>query len=124
QSSTTNGFTPLPNNLDWQHASGAHRVFVNCNHRPADDCRVVHGTGARILLIGDSHAQMFVPTFETIARREHLTLSVSVSGLCPWQRDLYAGTPPNARKSSRLSPRACKALKDDLYTRVIPALRP
>jgi hypothetical protein len=62
--------------------------------------------------MGDSHAWMLIPLFTEIAHLENLTLSVSVHGGCPWQRHLY--TPFKVR--------ACRAQKEDLYKRVIPAL--
>ena len=117
--STTNGFTPIPANLDWRGATSGTGPFASCFGKPAQQCTIVHGTGPHILLIGDSHARMLVPTFEAIARREHLTLSVSISGVCPWQRDLYA-KPLGSFGLKGL----CKAHKDDTYTRVIPALHP
>ena len=66
------------------------------------------------MLIGDSHARMLIPTFTRIARDNNLTLSVGISGGCPWQLGVYT---PN-------SPARCKRYKDDLYSRVIPALQP
>jgi hypothetical protein len=117
--STTSGFTPVPANLDWRGATSGTGAFPSCYRKPAQQCTVVHGTGAHILLIGDSHGRMLVPTFEAIARREHLTLSVSVSGACPWQRDLYVKP---LGVFGLKGP--CKAQKDDTYTRVIPALHP
>ena len=123
QSSATAGFTPVPAGLDWEHARDGRGAFVNCYRKPVDQCIVVHGTGRRIMLIGDSHAQMLIPTFRAIARREHLTLSATMRISCPWQRDLVA---PRLAVNDVVATRwaACKAQKDDLYTRVIPALKP
>ena len=88
RSSSTSGFTPVPRDLDWQHATAGRGPFVNCFAQPARKCTIVHGTGVHILLIGDSHAWMLIPSFTEIARRENLTLSVSVRGVYPWQQDL------------------------------------
>ena len=85
---TTTGFTPVPTGIDW-HAAKRTPDLHNCLGEPVDACTLVHGTGPDILLIGDSHAAMLIPTFTAIARTEHLTLSVSVEGACPWQRDLF-----------------------------------
>jgi hypothetical protein len=113
-SSITTGFTPVPPNLDWQHATAGRSPFVNCWDKPASACTIVHGHGSHILLIGDSEAQALIPAFVGIARQSGFTLSVSVWGRCPWQRDLY--TPVRSG--------TCRSIKEDLYKRVIPALKP
>jgi peptidoglycan/LPS O-acetylase OafA/YrhL len=118
-SSTLRGFTPVPANLDWRGATSGNGAFPSCLHQAADKCAVAHGTRGGILLIGDSHARMFVPTFTEIARREHLTLWVTVDGACPWQRDLYARPLGGIGVKS-----VCKARKDDVYDRLLRALKP
>lgn len=85
-----------------------------CLDQSADACTVVKGSGPHLLLLGDSHARMLMPTFMKIARREDLTLSVLARGGCPWQRHL----------STRPQLPACEQGKEDAYTRVIPALKP
>ncbi len=107
--------TPVPAGLDFRDASflALPRPAV-CFGRPANDCTIVRGKGRHLLLIGDSHAQMLIPTFTEIARRENLTLSLAVTPGCPWQRGLY--TPLNTTK--------CRRNKEDAYNRVIPNLRP
>ena len=116
----TAGFTSVPAGLDFEAIKEDFPPVINCYQRPASDCTLVTGTGPHILLIGDSHAQMMIPTFRAIANNEDLTLSVSVHFVCPWQQGLYAHTLSN--EPARL--RACRAEKDDLYDRVLPALRP
>jgi hypothetical protein len=123
QSSITVGFTPVPADLDWQHAAKGRGQNVDCYRKPVAQCTIVHGTGRHVLLIGDSHAQMLIPTFTAIARRENLTLSASVRDSCPWQRDLGA---PRLSVGGLVAAHwaDCQAEKEDLYTRVIPALHP
>jgi hypothetical protein len=75
-----------------------------------------------VLLLGDSHAWMLIPAFEAIARRDDLTLSVSVLTSCPWQRSLYAT--PITVNGVTTNTKACEAHKEDLYSRVIPSLHP
>ena len=118
----TAGYTPIPPNLDWRTANkGANEgPFPNCFGKPVEQCTVVHGTGKHLLLSGDSHAAMLVPTFTAIAQQEHLTLSIDVRGACPWQRNLYVHPLGNAIGTKK----PCQAHRDDLYTRVIPALHP
>jgi peptidoglycan/LPS O-acetylase OafA/YrhL len=120
--STTTGGAPVPANLDWRHAKDGGSAFTECLGRSADVCTVVRGTGPGIFLLGDSHAWMLIPAFEAIARRQHLSLSVSVRTSCPWQQDLYANPITVHGKTVRTQP--CRAQKDDTYSRVIPALHP
>ena len=115
QGNTSTGFTPVPRNLDFADA-----VFTAtltppvCFGRPADACTIVHGHGRHLLLLGDSHARMLIPTFTRIAKTHDLTLSVVSLGGCPWQRRLYTPT----REAQ------CKRDKEDAYKRVIPDLHP
>jgi peptidoglycan/LPS O-acetylase OafA/YrhL len=122
QASTTVGFTPVPPGLDFKAAENDGGPFITCLNKPASACTVVKGTGRHILLMGDSHAWMMIPAFEDIARRENLTLSVSVRGGCPWQRDLYVL--PVTVNGQTLRTSDCVAQKNDTYTRVIPELKP
>jgi SGNH domain (fused to AT3 domains) len=119
---TTTGFTKIPAGLDWQHADKNLGPFTNCYQQPVTNCTTIHGTGPSILLIGDSHAHMLIPTLTTIAQQDHLTLSIAVKGGCPWQQNLYAPEISVPGKTNR--PKDCKAQKDDLYNRVIPQLNP
>jgi peptidoglycan/LPS O-acetylase OafA/YrhL len=119
---TTIGFTPVPANLDARSVMRDvnNSPWPHCLGRPVEKCTVVRGSGRSIFLLGDSHAWMLLPAFEAIARREHLTLSAMVNGYCPWERDLYAA----AENIPAAVIRDCKAMKNDVYRRVIPALHP
>ncbi|MEO8604581.1 MAG: acyltransferase family protein, partial [bacterium] len=107
--------TAIPPGLDFANA-----VFQAlpqppiCLGKEADACTIVRGTGRHILLLGDSHARMLIPTFMELARRENLTLSVMANGGCPWQRHLY----------THIAEAPCRERKEDAYERVIPALKP
>jgi peptidoglycan/LPS O-acetylase OafA/YrhL len=118
----TAGFATVPSDLDWRDAAKNLGPFVNCYKQPVSACTIVHGTGKHILLMGDSHAHMMIPTFTAIARQDNLTLSVSVKGGCPWQRQLFA-TPVKVF-GKLLRKQDCVAQKEDLYKRVIPQLHP
>jgi len=112
---TSTGFTPVPSDLDFADATfTATPSPPVCFDRPASVCTIVKGSGKHVMLMGDSHARMLIPTFTRIARDNNLTLSVGISGGCPWQLGVYT---PN-------SPARCRRYKDDLYSRVIPALQP
>jgi hypothetical protein len=120
RATNTAGFTPVPAKPSWRDATDGGGPLRNCFDKPASACTVVRGTGPHILLIGDSHAWMLIPTFTRIARRDDLTLSVSVKGGCPWQQNLYSF--PVVVAGRPLRTEDCKRYKDDLYARVIPAL--
>ncbi len=66
------------------------------------------------MLIGDSHARMFVPTFEKIAQEHDLTLSVAIWPVCPWQEEIFFDTKTED----------CRQHKSDWYKREIPTLDP
>jgi peptidoglycan/LPS O-acetylase OafA/YrhL len=124
---STAGFTAIPSGLDWEDA-GKNVQFMDCLSKPASQCILVRGTGPTMLLIGDSHAAMFMPTFAEVAAREHLTLAVTTRGLCPWQQNLVGPKAPldalAAAGVTGVSAKDCLELKRDLYGRVIPELRP
>jgi SGNH domain (fused to AT3 domains) len=60
-----------------------------------------------------------IPALTAIAEQHDLTLSVSVSRVCPWQHELEVPSIPGL---SRLE--TCQTMKDDLYARVVPELDP
>jgi peptidoglycan/LPS O-acetylase OafA/YrhL len=118
---STAGFTKTPA-LDWEAAKSNLGPFTNCYKQPVSKCTIVHGGRPSILLIGDSHAHMLIPTLSAIAEQQHLTLSVSVRGGCPWQQRLFAV--PLTVNGVAMRKEDCKAQKNDLYDRVIPELHP
>ncbi len=111
------GLTPTGN---WLHleqvAAERFGTAVHCFDASPSKCTVVKGGGKHILLMGDSNAQMLIPAFTAYAKAHDLTLSLAVSGGCPWQRHVYA-----VSESVR---RSCQRFKEDDYKRVIPALKP
>ena len=112
---TTSSLTPVPSGLDFGHAVFSHLPKPPvCYGKDPSVCTIVHGTGRSLLLIGDSHARMLIPTFTELARKRNLTLSVISGGGCPWQQHLY----------TLVDTARCKREKDDAYARVIPALHP
>jgi peptidoglycan/LPS O-acetylase OafA/YrhL len=128
QATTTAG-TPIPN-LDFADASkfpaGLGDVHIpsnsNCTGQPSADCWVVAGSGATVLVIGDSHAQMFTAGLAKMAETQHLKLFEDESPGCPWQRDV--SIPQDNVGNDDKYAKACIAMKHDLYTRVIRELKP
>jgi len=109
----TTGLTPAPKNLDL-HALRIMADHRSCVEIPVSRCRLVNGTGRKVLLIGDSDAGATTPLFAEVARRENLKLWVTTATDCPWQRRLY----------TELEFTACKRWNDDLYRRVIREVDP
>jgi hypothetical protein len=108
-----------PSSLDWQAARDDLPDRPDCMGAAVDVCTLVRGDADKehILITGDSHALMMIPTFAEIARRDGLTLSVAARGGCTWQRGLqYA--------QQRRVWSECAAHQDDWYDRVIPELDP
>ena len=70
--------------LDWVKASNDIPDSPDCRPHHTTACIVVHGTGKRMLLMGDSVARMWIPAFTEIARREGMSLAVATSPGCPW----------------------------------------
>lgn len=93
-------------------------ALPDCVGKPVTACTVIAGTRLRVVLMGDSHARMWVPTFATIARRESWNLSVVALNECPWQRGLlYGQSKPKIRAN-------CLRHQEDWYARELPALNP
>ena len=111
------GFTPLPEGLDLD-AVGEEGFgeTVSCTDSEPGGCTVVEGSGAHILLMGDSNAKMMIPAFTALAEEQDLTLSLAVRDGCSWQRGLPSAF-PNLREE-------CERLKEDAYGRLIPSLDP
>ena len=102
------------NFLDWGAAQKDISSFPECLGRPIESCVLVHGTGERVLLMGDSLARMWLPAFVRIAKAKNLTLAVAIHPSCPWPENLGGlGISPD-----------CSPRREDWYRRVIPAFGP
>jgi peptidoglycan/LPS O-acetylase OafA/YrhL len=108
------GLARIPKDLDWKQARSDYPGFPYCIDDKPEGCVLVHGTGAHIMLIGDSMALGLLTPFEAIARKHSLTFSAAIAPACPWQIDLIFA----------LFSDACRKYKADWYERVIPALSP
>ena len=105
--------TPRPANLDLR---AAHRFppFGECSGKPVSRCRLVSGTGLKVLLFGDSQATQLNPLFAEIAERDHLQLYADESPGCPWQLGLRTGF----RVAN------CERAKQNVYTRLLRVIHP
>ena len=83
-------------------------------------CIAVQGSGDRVLLVGDSHANKLVVAFNRYAIDHDLTMATVSMVACPWQRGvLYELVPPveGARQ-------ICRDQRAVLYDEFIEAYRP
>jgi len=101
--------------LDWRVAKKDFPHLPDCLGKPVEQCTVVRGTGLRVVLMGDSNAWMWIPTFAELAKERGWNFVVAVFPACPWQRQLQI--PNNAVAE-------CDAHQNDWYGRVIPKLDP
>ena len=101
--------------LNWHTAQNDIPTVPDCIRKPADACIVVHGTGPRVLLMGDSIARMWTPAFMAIAKRESLTLAIASYPACPWQLLKRHGLDQSPR---------CPAHARYWYQRMIPGYDP
>ena len=108
----TNGVDPTK--LDWRAARADLPPIPDCSLAKVAACTVIHGSGSHILLLGDSNARMYIPTFRKIAEREDLTLSIATYMLCPWQQQLYYFSGVDD----------CETRKNDWYGGLVDALDP
>ena len=85
---------------------------------PLTQCVVERGTGLRVILMGDSNAEMWIPTFQEIARRESWTLVLATLGACPWQRGLQY------RIQFSVFWQRCATAQRIWYDQLVPKFRP
>lgn len=93
---------------------------INDDFDEVASCVVVSGTGERVLLIGDSHANKMNVIFAEHAVANNLSLATVSMVACPWQRGvLYEIVPPveGARQ-------VCRDQRISLYERVIDEYQP
>lgn len=95
---TSVGASPVPSDLDWRGAKNDTADFPDCTAAVPARCTLVNGTGPHLLLIGDSHARMYIPMLTDLARQRGLTFSAAVAPACPWQDGLqYLQNPEGCR---------------------------
>ncbi|WP_372729506.1 acyltransferase family protein [Nocardioides sp.] len=107
---------PIPDDIDWAEVAQDFGSTHSCTS--AEDCVVVEGEGASVVLIGDSHARMLEPAFRKLAEEHGLELSVQIQEGCPWQAGLANGSRPPAEQAS------CRAERGEWYAEHLPELEP
>lgn len=100
--------------------SGAVPKHVSCTSTPFADCVVVRGRSdaRRVLLLGDSHAEMLLPALRVIATQENLTLLIASQRGCPWMLDIEF-----ANSGAAFYAR-CEAIKTYWYSTLVPDFKP
>ncbi|KRF11457.1 hypothetical protein ASG90_17075 [Nocardioides sp. Soil797] len=91
---------------------------VWCGPENPDDCTLVDGGGAHVMLVGDSHARMLAPGLIKAARKHDLKLSAKIVPGCPWAAGVYNGKAPGKSKER------CFEAGKDFYTKTVPAVDP
>jgi peptidoglycan/LPS O-acetylase OafA/YrhL len=71
-----------------------------------------------VVLMGDSNAEMLIPTFVKLAREKHFTFSALTRSGCPWQPGLLWG----AHDETLIA--RCKKSRAEWYSTLLPALKP
>jgi hypothetical protein len=106
--------------IDFEAAKAHTYGNRSCYGKPAARCVIVHGSGKRILLVGDSHAVGLVPAFAELAQRHGFTLALAAYPRCPWLEgvvEVPPGSPPDISQT-------CRSQQDDWYRRLVPELDP
>ncbi len=109
---------PVPP-IDFASVRNARVQSPRCVPGDVETCSIRVGGGPTVVLIGDSHAQMYLPAIEEIAERNDWTLSANVVAGCPWQTGLVprSDQTPERRET-------CAALRSPWYRGDLPRLDP
>ena len=110
-----NSDRPVPTGIDWQkyrEEKGA--GTYQCTAEDTTKC-VVHegGSGLDVAVVGDSHARQLATVMIRLAEEHDFTLSLNVSGGCPWQLGVI--TPEKMEADAE----TCTSSREDLYDSVL-----
>jgi hypothetical protein len=108
---------PIPAGIDWEAASLAPPGAPRCERADATDCIVTTGESGTMLLVGDSHARMLMPTFEYVAEQRDLEFALAYSTSCPW---MEAAIP----KGETVGKERCIDVRQQLYGEQLESLDP
>ena len=114
---------PVPDDLGAvavDSAFGERAGCVNVIPDSVDECVVVDGGGARVMLVGDSHASKLNIAFAAHADANDLAYLSMTSNACAWQRGLGYATAIEIEGAKQ----ACRDLRDVLYDELVPAFEP
>jgi len=118
QGGAPGGHASVPADIDWERVVGDHGALQSCTARDVDACRDHRGAGTRVLLVGDSQAQMMVPMFRRLARERDWDMSFNVLPGCTWQEELTNS------KMGAAGAEDCRKAREGWYDEVLPQLDP
>lgn len=103
--------------VDWKAAAQAAPGAPLCESTSGEDCIVRTGNGGTMLVVGDSHARMYLPAMRHIAQQHDLELALAYSTSCPWMRTSYPGGTPAGLDR-------CLTVREQTYSHLLDALDP
>lgn len=106
---------PVPTDIDWEAFTAVSRE-PPCERADATDCILSTGSSGTMLLIGDSFARMFIPTFQFIAQQRDLELAAAISTSCPWME--------SALPNETVGQKRCTDVRQLLYDYQLDILDP
>lgn len=112
-----------PQTFDMKSAMPAAELVQPCSASEPSKCTLYTDTSKdstpqHIVLMGDSNAEMLIPTFVKLAREKHFTFSALTRSGCPWQPGLMWA----ARDETLIT--RCKKSRAEWYDTLLPALKP
>ena len=112
-----------PQTFDMKSAMPAAELVQPCSANEPSKCTLYTDTSKdstpqHLVLMGDSNAEMLIPTFVKLAREKHFTFSALTRSGCPWQPGLMWA----ARDETLIT--RCKKSRAEWYDTLLPALKP
>ena len=112
-----------PQTFNMKSAMPAAELVQPCSASEPTKCTLYVDTSKvstpkHIVLMGDSNAEMLIPTFVKLAREKHFTFSALTRSGCPWQPGLMWA----ARDATLIT--RCKKSRAEWYSTLLPALKP
>lgn len=77
------------NHADWQDAYYDTYNYDQCPPGVANACRLTSGSGQKMMVVGESHAAMYIPMLTKLARRHNMALTGGLLPFCPWTRGMH-----------------------------------
>ena len=112
------GDEPVPTGIDWRAQLRDNGKGASCSADDVEACVVVGGPGPRVLLVGDSYANMLGPMFAQLAADRGFSLAQQITQGCPWPEDM------ENRGESEANQELCREARDGWYDEVLPELDP
>jgi hypothetical protein len=112
-----------PQSFDMKSAMPAAELIQPCSANDPTQCTLYTHTAQgstpqHVVLMGDSNAEMLIPTFVKLAREKQFTFSALTRSGCPWQPGLLW----EARDETLVT--RCKKSRAEWYNTLLPALKP